>query len=586
MTDTTITEVDGFVPKFIESFDGGINLAKRPNAIADVELLEASGVHFQEEQILIDTGYIKFGQVVVGKPRLAFQFFKRDGTSQLVLITTTRFYFYNGTNAEWELPSTGVKTTLVNNEIAAATVIEVVSDTDFADTDPVGITLDDGTQHQTTINGAPAANVITITDGLPSAASIGNALVQGLKLTGTDDIPISIDTWAASDKLYFANGIEPPKEYDATDVIDIQNLPGTTFTCRVVAVHNQYLHLLHTTEDGSAFPQRVRNSDTGDPTNWATGNAGFEDLYQREDFILDTAALGDHLIIYRERSIIRQEFVGQADLLFNRIVTIDGEGILNGDSIANLGDSHFIPGNSNFYEYFGTFDLNARGDKIRKQIYSQDGEADPAKTNRSFALYVEELDEVWFFYVKSGDTHPRRFLRYNVGDKNWASRDLAVAMQGYGFFQSTTAKTWQQLTGTWAEQTFTWNSKTLLASSPTILLCGNDNQVYEYDFLAGDDDGTAIPYKVVTGDFYIPNFRIRTDWFEFFAKGISILFEYSIDQGLTWLNFGTASPGVSFDRVRFYKQITAERIRFRWSGSGGGFGLEWFNFMWRQESAW
>lgn len=58
--------------------------------------------------------------------------------------------------------------------LAAASTVTVADGTKFTNGDTIGILQDDATIHWTTINGAPAANVITLTVNLVSAAASGN----------------------------------------------------------------------------------------------------------------------------------------------------------------------------------------------------------------------------------------------------------------------------------------------------------------------------------------------------------------------------------------------------------------------------
>ena len=66
------------------------------------------------------------------------------------------------------------KTQLSAASAASDTTLEVDSITGAADADIIGIELDDGSLEWTTINGTPAAGVITITTGLTSVASEDN----------------------------------------------------------------------------------------------------------------------------------------------------------------------------------------------------------------------------------------------------------------------------------------------------------------------------------------------------------------------------------------------------------------------------
>lgn len=74
--------------------------------------------------------------------------------------------------SEWT--NTYYSRALSSAAIAGAGTITVDSITNATSGDRIGIILDDGTRHWTTINGAPAGFTITLTAVLPSAASSGN----------------------------------------------------------------------------------------------------------------------------------------------------------------------------------------------------------------------------------------------------------------------------------------------------------------------------------------------------------------------------------------------------------------------------
>ena len=566
----------------------GINQADRPELLEDGHSLVADNIRFERGQVLVDFGYKTFAQVVRGSPRADFQFFLKNGSSILTLITNLTFYVFVEAVSEWQYPSDGTKTTMNTDEAAGGTTLDVVSIAGFSDGDFIGVELDNGEQHQTTINGAPAVNNITITDAIPSGenAGAGNDVVKALVLTGTDDIPISITTWAAFDKMYFANGADTPKEFNGVDVATISNLPaGGNTICRLVAIFNNQLILMNTVESGTAFPQRVRWGEPGvdDDFNEAVNQL---DLYDSEDFIVATETLGTFQVIYKERSIYRMEFLGLSDQNWQFTRTIDGEGALNQDAVINLGDEHLFMGNANIYRYDGNFSLDPVGDNIFDKIFAQDGELNPEFTSRVFAVYVEELDEGWWFYPSGNDEFPMNMLKLKVSTRAWSIRKFGIKLSGFGFFQAQGDITWQTAIGTWAAFVGPWLSKAVQTNAPTLHILSQDQlRVYEYDYITTADDGTAIDYNFITKDFYVPNRELRFDRYDFMMKGASVLIEASFNQGASWETLGTVSPGNSFSRQRIWKQFIGRSVRFRFSGSAG-FGLEWIGFKFKRESLW
>ena len=91
------------------------------------------------------------------------------------------YVFMQNDQVKYELSATGDNwsATIVNTAIAVAGVatdltIEVATIVGMSAADVIGIELDSGDIQWTTINGAPAANIVTITVALTGAAAIGN----------------------------------------------------------------------------------------------------------------------------------------------------------------------------------------------------------------------------------------------------------------------------------------------------------------------------------------------------------------------------------------------------------------------------
>lgn len=574
---------DSWDYKYVDSFKGGINVSLPENRISDNELVSAKNVFFREGILQSDTGYTTFGILVRGIPRITFQFFKKDGTSELVLVTDSTFYSWLVN--EWQYVSDGISTTTTNDEIAGQTVIEVPSTVGFTATDYIGIGLSDGTQHRTTIASISAGVSITIDDAIPVGKNtgVGAVVLKAVDLAGSLDVQISLVVLPSVDWLIFTNGIDNVKRYDGTDCIDVPNLPSAGNTqCRLVGVLENHLILAHTVEGGTRYPQRVRRSDTADPTNWTTGNAGYTDLYDSEDWLVALSYLGPYMILYRERSIVRVEYIGSVDVLFDFEYTASGEGAVSQDSVIDLGDHHIFMGNANFYEYRGGYDYSSVGDNIYDLVFSTLGDLSPSYKQRSFGFFVEELNELWFFYATSGNTIPNKLLRYNTTNKNWFTRNFSDSFVGFGLYQSTNDRTWNDLVGDWTAQNWSWDSRQLLANSPTTHLCSTDLQVYEYNYSEVTDNGVAIDYLLETKDFGHPRFKSRFDLYDLKVQGTDILFEFSKDEGVSWETLTTITSG-NITRVTRNKQIVTQYLRFRLSGSNT-IKIQSFAFMYIFES--
>lgn len=574
---------EGWEYQHVPKMTLGLNLSVRPEDIDPGEMLRADNVRFEKNQVLVDTGYKKFGQVLRGNVRFTFQFFLKDGSEFLLAITNNTVYRWDGSAAQWKYISNGTSTTLSAPEASGQTVLSVTSETGFAAGEHVGIILDDGTEHQTTV-ASTAAGTITVDDALPSAAASGNAVTEAVLLAGVDGTPVAVDVMVSQNWLVFTNDVDIPKRFDGLTCEDVPNLPGTNFKAGAVVVFRDHLLFINTEESGTAHPQRVRWSDTGDPTNWSTGNASFNDLVEGEDFAIAGFKLGPYLIIYKERSIVRVEWVGLANELFNFTSVITGEGIASVDSVVDLGDEHIFFGKANIYSFKGGFNIDPLGEKVFYRVFGSKGALNPSASSRIQGVYIEELDEIWFFYPAQSDTFPKNILRYLVNEESWAERFFPTGLTGYGFYLLTDSVDWAGLVGDWSAQNFEWGSKTTLANTPTTQLCLG-TQVMEYDYLQTTDDGVAIAYLLETGDFYLPQYSIKLDYVEMSVKGSPEIL-YSVDGGQNFESLGVLSSSNDYRKVRLFQQVVARKIRFRIKGTDTAFGLEWFAFNYAVESEW
>lgn len=569
--------------EFLDFLDRGVDLSSKPRSLADGAVLKAENVRFFRNAAVVTLGYKSFSNVVEGTPRASYQLFLKNGSSFLTLITNTRFYVWNSNSNEWDYVSNGNETTLNDDHSATDTNLTVVDSSGFSVSDIIGVRLNDGSQHRTTISAIPDGTHITLADGLPDDSDSGNALVEATVLTGDDDTQPSVTTWAATDKMYFTNYSDPPKSFNGTVTADVSGLPAG-FKAKMVTVHINHLLFFHTEENGTAFPQRERWSDVGSDSTWNVG-VNYVDHYDNEAHITAVESLGVYLMIYKERGIIRQEFVGDVLNEWDWVTVIDGEGAVSQDSVLNLGDEHVFWGSANVYRYRGGFDLEAIGDAIFDGVLSaSDGDINPDKKQRIFGVYIEEFDEAWFFYPTAGKDWPNRMARLRPINDAWSFRTFPVDIAGFGFFTGRTGVTWNTAVGTWAAATGPWVGTALQAGAPTVLLCDADNdKVYEFDFFASDDDGAAISYELITKDWFESAQEIRFDRYDFRCRGSNILVEASFDGGENYKTLGTVSPGTVIQRQRIYQQNVGRSVRFRFTGSSG-FRLEEIGFAFKQES--
>jgi hypothetical protein len=571
----------------VDAFIGGLNTAQRSEMLANDELVTCNNVVLRQGKVQVDTGYQLFGTAVRGSPQTDYQYFSRTGISALILITTETVYIFNSAASEWQYIPGTVHTTVSTQANAGATSIVVASISGFVNGQHVGIKLDNGVQHQTTISGTPSGNTIVILDAIPTGryAPVNASAVAAITLTGDLDSQVSVVPVPSNDWLVFTNGLNLPMYFDGTYCLTLPNLPANFESCKAVIEYNSSLFMLNTVEAGLNFPQRVRRTDIGDPTNWSTNLAGYDDLYDGVDIILGGELMGPYLIIYRERSIVRGSYVNTGGKIYQWDTTLEGEGVVSTQAVVNLNAKHILFANAGIFSYTGGYDIDSIGDKIFYKIYSNQGDLNTSYKNRVFSFYVEELDECWFFYPAGESAIPNTLLRYNVGDDNWSIRTFADGFTGYGFYQTITAHRWVDLVGSWAAQNWRWNSRTVSTDSPTThLMGGNLTQVVEYNYYTADDNGVAITAVVETKDFFNKDYSIRFDSLECYCKGVDVLVEYSIDSGVHFQAFDGLLSASTMTIFNLSRQVICDKIRFRFTSSNPGFELDYITFTYREEA--
>lgn len=123
-----------------------------------------------------------------------------------------------GTSGTGYFTSLYYVTTVATAASATDTTITVTDDTNISDTDIILVENDDGSLTDTTVSGAPAANVVTLAAGLDGAVAAGNIVYSWPTTSNIDDKPANIvsivrkltDTSNAATNAGFMEGIDSP----------------------------------------------------------------------------------------------------------------------------------------------------------------------------------------------------------------------------------------------------------------------------------------------------------------------------------------------------------------------------------------
>lgn len=577
----------------VNSLSGGLNFNKSAEQIEDDELRECDNIRFEGDKLIRDTGYKALAQTsgadvgdpypdVLGVPRKTFEFKANTGQTETLLVTNLTVFKRNPTYWDMLPLNGGASTTLNANEPAGSTAIDVADTAGFAAGDVVEIMLDDGRGFTTTVTsifapGAPGVLVIPL-PGLPSAATTGNAVTQGMALSGDADHEVVFTTInnGANPWVVFTNGVDPVARYDGVDMAPVPGLSGISVTAaRTVGNHTGHLVLGATTEVGSQLPFRVRWSDTNDPTNWSTGNAGFEDQLDTRDDIVAMLQLAQEVAIYRSRSIVMMEFEGSATrvfffrpVVFGRSEAAIGVGAVSANSVAAAGSAHMILSHDGIYRYAGGLALELVSLKVDDFAFGSGGEISRPLLHRSFVQFIDARNELMIAYCKDGQTYPNQALMLNLETGNFWRRVFTRNITSAESHSSNTGITIADLEGTIAEQLWIIGSGLTIVGSPTILITSDSsgNQVYEYDFVSTTDAGMFITWRLTTKIWKAFVKQMRWQWHQFRIRGEGFV--------ITAISGGASFPiavlvtTTTYASQRYALEILGESLQYRMAGTG------------------
>ena len=377
--------------------------------------------------------------------------------------------------------------------------------------------------------------------------------------SGTE--PRSVSSTIMNDLFIFTDGENPIKKYDGTTYAD---LGGTPPKARQVESFSSHLILGYTIEDGTAYPQRLRWSDTGNPEVWTGGNSGFIDLVDTPDWIVLLCPLGDRLIVYKERSIWEVIYVGSPNM-FIATKLIDGVGSYIPDGVESLGDEHFFVGPDNMYRFDGR-NLTEAGDRIRPLVFGYDALTNYETFQDSWLTYIEETEELLMGIPQGNETFPRRAYKYHLPTQSWWARDFSVPVTCIGLWQQNAPPAWNDLQGPWAAQNWKWMGAVSSAEAPLTLFGTTQSgygRVKVLDPASVQDEGVYPEawYQTVERA-PSPNTR----WLEYLveAKGLGGLeLLYSKDAGGTWHSLGLRATERTWKLLKWGLNLTCEVAAFK-----------------------
>jgi len=395
-------------------------------------------------------------------------------------------------------------------------------------------------------------------------SSVAHAALTG---TAEDQVSYAFPLLSGTKIVTFTNGIDAIRKcsISGNDAV----LGGSPPKCRFMQAFGPYLVLAYIIDGGSTYYSRVQWCDTGLPETWTGGNAGSADLLEDPEDITGLGVFGNFLTVHKANSIYLGQLVSTSAVFrFDRKAT--GVGAVGGGAIANIPSGEQIFLASDGLHLFNGITAPLIESPIQDELRES---MNPGYLYKAQAVFVEELDEVWFAIPIGSDTEPETVYKYN-----WRTRqvykDDRTNLTALGLFLNTQEDSWDSRSNSWDSDGTRWSSVTNLSNNPVVIVGDSSGNSAKRSANTSNDAGTAIEGIWETKDFTAEDLGLpdadrlmRWKGMEVWAKGSGVSVYYSTDGGSSWTLASTLTLSSDYPDddapLNIYFDVVKSRIRFR-----------------------
>lgn len=284
------------------------------------------------------------------------------------------------------------------------------------------------------------------------------------------------------------NKVDPPQRWNlntASRLATLDNWPASTF-CKSLRSFKNQLVALNITESGTDYPYMVWWSSLADPgsvpNSWVYNNPAFDggrfDLSEGYDAIIDGLQLRDSLMIYKESSVYRLDYVGGA-FINNSSKVLGTSGAMNRNCIVELDGFHLLLTNQDVVIHDGQTATSALDKQTRRTLFRS---IDSENYYRSFVVKNPFLNEVLICYPQAGSTYPDMALVWNYVDRTTSFRSiLSLNHANFGPVEVGSSTPWDGDDAPWASDTTLWNAPEYTPDAARVLMASSDQKLFLLD---------------------------------------------------------------------------------------------------------
>jgi hypothetical protein len=399
--------------------------------------------------------------------------------------------------------------------------------------------------------------------------------------TGDDDDFFSFTNVVEDGLLLISNYVQAVQKWNGSGAVSA--LGGTPPKAKFMTYVSPYVLLGYTNDGNIVSPWNVQWCDTGTPEVWSGGNAGARLLSDEASPLQNIMRLNEGVVGYKKKSIWMGNKVDTTEVFhFDCVKT--GMGLGASRAVADYPDGHLFMSEDDFFSFSG-IRPESIGGPVRDEVF---GKIDRSKINRCFAVQIQQLSEVWFFIVVTGNEWPTEIWKYNYRSGFWYY-DTCDAVTAAIAWERITSMTWDDDSGSWDSDLNFWDYGDSSAQWEQIVFGNSIGRSLALDFTTADDDGNAVEGIFETKDFSAETLEKNKRWLQLdvWARGskdAKLYVDYSIDHGDTWKNIPLDSSKAYITLTEkvvlyhIYLDVFGDQIRFRFRNkeSGEVFAIESF----------
>ncbi len=545
-------------------------------------------------------GYDQMGNAVVGTTMLSEEFITAAGTKFLVIATTSREYYYDGSNEIFvEITAGFGAVTAFRDGGGADDEIDITGDFTLVylvgrKLTVTGSTTSANDKVYTVVSSSYTSTTTTVlvTTGSVNTAEAGAAGTRARQdRTGVEANMVDFTHGSDSSGTYFfiTNGVDLPRFWNGANEFAIFDdalitYPGIFASCKTLEILNSYL-VLGAVYSSSAEYRIVAWSDTTDFFEFTAGNSGSSLVPKAIGDVWKLIRLSDRIAIYTQGGSVHLMAHVGGEVLFRWDDILEGLSLVGPRSIVNLGAFHILLSREGFFVFDGTRLILPYGNTTISRYIKE--KLNPDYSIRAFSFNDAPNSQAYFTLPTGETTSVTLLLEYNLGDfrqTTWMPLKYTDRPTSFGFYSRHDNLTWDAQET--ADNTLAWNNFSIdaiwgnrnLAQGFPVKVMGSGTSIFRLEDSLANDNGVAFTSLWESVEMTMPReFRSSTGRWqeiegEFLGKAIDI--EYSTDSGKTWTFAvddvdGSDADGVeltsSWQKLKFFIDVVSDTLIVRLS---------------------